>query len=249
MVSAGDGKGLQQVFGVQVAAYPLIISKEASGSLEILPGTVILLLSDAIVVWRAWVLSSHNKSWKVILVFLMAVNIVINVMDCIVQTRLRLNPLNNIYGLPRPRMWFFGLLDWLSVVTSLALNAVATLLIGSHRKTMKEAAIYRQTYVLKVLALLIESGAIFCVVQIIYLVDFFISNGIGFRPSINNDVDIKYPLVAMLFPSSQGIIGFIVAWGIAFYPGSVAILIHKLQSPVLETVHYMETMDNSTPGA
>ncbi|KAF9063457.1 hypothetical protein BDP27DRAFT_236732 [Rhodocollybia butyracea] len=102
-------------------------------NVEGIPITITLLVSDMIVVWRAWILLSRNCFWKNTLVSLAIINTVVNIIDCIA------NPIFNIMATngfePDTTSGnliinYSGILDLVSILTSLLVNAVATILIG-----------------------------------------------------------------------------------------------------------------------
>ncbi|KAE9405888.1 hypothetical protein BT96DRAFT_934626 [Gymnopus androsaceus JB14] len=75
------------------------------------PTTINLLLSDCIVVWRAWILFQDDKLWKLLLAVLMFANIAINIADCIwdnIEVTIEVSSST--------------ILDWLSGLISLAVN-------------------------------------------------------------------------------------------------------------------------------
>ncbi|KAF9064808.1 hypothetical protein BDP27DRAFT_1450582, partial [Rhodocollybia butyracea] len=126
-----------------------------------------LLLSDGIVVWRAWCLFQQDRYWRLLLLILMIANIGVNVADCIWPDVKLANKLSESTAL-----------DWLSAVLSLVVNLVVTSLVAckawSHHRWISarlNGHLTRQgTRAENILNLLIESGAIFCTMQSIYVI-------------------------------------------------------------------------------
>ncbi|KIK57503.1 hypothetical protein GYMLUDRAFT_246852 [Collybiopsis luxurians FD-317 M1] len=84
------------------------------------PLTISAILSDFIVVWRAWALFQQEKLWKVALVLLMIVNIGTQIANCILDNI----DVQVVESKP------YTILDWLSIVISLVVNMFATGLIA-----------------------------------------------------------------------------------------------------------------------
>ncbi|KAF9061308.1 hypothetical protein BDP27DRAFT_1452335 [Rhodocollybia butyracea] len=130
------------------------------------PFIINLLLSDSIVVWRAFMLYAQSKFWRFILVILLIANVGLNVGDIIWDT------VNEGTEFSKS-----VILDWLAVVLSLIVNMIATMLFSykawNHHQYMEGvngALVRRGTRAQKILNLLIESGVIFCTVQFIYVI-------------------------------------------------------------------------------
>ncbi|KIK51548.1 hypothetical protein GYMLUDRAFT_265786 [Collybiopsis luxurians FD-317 M1] len=123
------------------------------------PATINVLLSDLIVVWRAWILC-RNRSRKAILVALMIINICINIADCIWDD-----------VEPQVGEFNFSILDSLSGVLTILVNILTTFLIGwETRIYLRFTARNRrpdneQTRTGEILKLLVKSGAVFCLIQ------------------------------------------------------------------------------------
>ncbi|KAF9058542.1 hypothetical protein BDP27DRAFT_1343343 [Rhodocollybia butyracea] len=180
------------------------------------PATMNLLLSDAIVVWRAWIL--FQRAWfpKFALALLTIVNIGINISNCILvnlEVTKTLGPGSKVMG-------------WLSGLISLIVNMFATGLIAlkarNHHLLMTQVGIYKRSRVQNTLLLLIESGAIYCAIQMAYTVTLLINTHTSSKSGFDN---IFYLISA---------IGCV---SIAWYPVAVIILINQHSSPVTETVH------------
>ncbi|KIK60855.1 hypothetical protein GYMLUDRAFT_244013 [Collybiopsis luxurians FD-317 M1] len=166
--------------------------------------TTSALLSDFIVVWRAWVLFQQERFWKMGLLLLMIVNIGINIADCILNTI----EINMVQSGSIP------ILDWLSLIVSLIVNMFATGLIAwkawNHYHIMRAAAVHRRTRVQKILLLLIESGAIYCAIQALYLV-FYLVNA----HATHNGLYLTLNIVGSIFNLAS-----------AWYPIAVVILVN-----------------------
>ncbi|KIK69428.1 hypothetical protein GYMLUDRAFT_237222 [Collybiopsis luxurians FD-317 M1] len=182
------------------------------------------ILSDLIVIWRAWVLFQPERLWKVALVLLMGINIGVNVTDCILHDIISATLSNSD-----------SVLDWLSLVISSVVNMFATGLIAwkawNYHHIMKEAARRRRTRVESILLLLIESGAIYCAIQTLYAV-FILLNIYG-------------PTRSVGFQEAYAIFGAIFVLASGWYPIAVVILVNINSSPVLETLHIIQTMEGS----
>ncbi|KIK51271.1 hypothetical protein GYMLUDRAFT_50682 [Collybiopsis luxurians FD-317 M1] len=180
------------------------------------PATINLLLSDLIVTWRAWVLFQEIKLLKLLLAFLMVANIGINLADCIwEELEINIAFLNS------------AILDWLSLGISLFVNLFSTSLITwrawDHYRIMARASIHRRSPVQNVLLLLIESGAIFCAVQ---LADLPLT-------VLNTNPEVTFPTQLAFYTMNA-----ITVVAETLYPVAVIILIHRNSSPVIETFHY-----------
>ncbi|KAF9064676.1 hypothetical protein BDP27DRAFT_1367025 [Rhodocollybia butyracea] len=167
------------------------------------PGTITLLLSDGIVVWRACSLFQQDRFWRLILVMLMIANIV-------------------------PPVSIQGSYSGLAFeCASLVVNMVATILfcLQSSVGHILNVQIWkdhryiagfsgdlarRVTRAENILNLLMESGAIFCAIQCI---------------SIIITVLDAYNVITSSWPPE--IVQAIAAVAFACYPVSVIILIHK----------------------
>ncbi|KIK51366.1 hypothetical protein GYMLUDRAFT_50601 [Collybiopsis luxurians FD-317 M1] len=187
--------------------------------------TVSMLCCDFIVVWRAWVLFQQERLWKIALVLSMIVNIGIQLADCILDD-ININVFTSNSS---------TILDWLSLVVSLVVNMLATGLISwkawNHYHSMKAAAVYRKTRALNILLLLIESGAIYCTLQVLYTVVTLLNT---YGPANNSVLFLAYQIIGVIFD-------LVSAW----YPIAVVILINMRDSAVVETFHIHQTMEGS----
>ncbi|KIK52501.1 hypothetical protein GYMLUDRAFT_967083 [Collybiopsis luxurians FD-317 M1] len=126
-----------------------------------------------------------------------------------------------------------GDLFWVSYLISLAVNISATGLIAwiawNHRRLMAEAGIRRRTRVQKILLLLIESGAVYCLIQAIN-VGCSVKVGLEVLTNPSEGVSIVVKVITTLFSLCVGL-----------YPVIVILLISVKASPVNET-SYWHTM-------
>ncbi|THV00452.1 hypothetical protein K435DRAFT_837278 [Dendrothele bispora CBS 962.96] len=128
------------------------------------------LLSDGIVVWRTWVLFPFNKLVKVALVFCMLVATVCTFVDAGLNARSSLRDIEDDSGGPASQTLLMAL-------PLLITNVVATSLIGyktwCHRQDVKQNLMSTGTAmsrVSKILWLLIESGLIYCIIWIAFII-------------------------------------------------------------------------------
>ncbi|KAE9404517.1 hypothetical protein BT96DRAFT_935654 [Gymnopus androsaceus JB14] len=129
------------------------------GVIEIWTGNLIYLMADTIIVWRAWAIWD-NRPVHWLLSILMFANIGVNIADSVADTRAELEDL--VSGVT---------LDWVNVALSFAVNVVATSLIAykawDHHKAVKGISTRnKKTPVESILLLLVESGAIFGILQV-----------------------------------------------------------------------------------
>ncbi|KIK54863.1 hypothetical protein GYMLUDRAFT_249207 [Collybiopsis luxurians FD-317 M1] len=181
------------------------------------PVTINLLLGDYIVAWRAWILSQKSRFWKVLLAGMTICNTVLNIADCI-WANVTLHEMLSLQ---------FGPLDWLSLTFSLAINLISTLLISwkawKHYSNLSGSS-YTANRTLKLLLLLVESGGIFCLLQLANLIfDIFDTS-----PVIS--AEFSFNIASLVFNNT--LIGFS-----ALYPIAVFLLIQSNTSPVIETFH------------
>ncbi|KAF9469473.1 hypothetical protein BDZ94DRAFT_204 [Collybia nuda] len=141
------------------------------------------IISDIIVVWRVYVLSLHRRRFMVVPLFLLLSSLVFLLVSWIMSTSgvsntQRIMILNNVG---------FGL--------SLATNATATGLIGCiywrHRSETAAFGKCGPRQVERILALLVESGIVFCLLQAI-------SFGLQFTPELHIP-DVAHSLAIDVF--------------------------------------------------
>ncbi|KAF9060302.1 hypothetical protein BDP27DRAFT_1370672 [Rhodocollybia butyracea] len=178
-----------------------------------------ILIGDAVVCWRAWVLLHRNRFWKFTLALLMLSNIVVNIVDAsfdvaVVNTDL-------IDGAT-------VIFDCLALATTLAVNLLATSLIGwkvwSHHQTLKAASMATKTPIQKILLLLVESGIFFLAVQLLA----FIAELGGTLSTSNPNPNFR------TFMAVSTSLFLTVS---CLYPVAVIILIKMNKSPVAETFY------------
>ncbi|KAF9058869.1 hypothetical protein BDP27DRAFT_1342558 [Rhodocollybia butyracea] len=142
------------------AANSQLLLKVFSDIIDCLCNSIVLLV-DAVIVWRAWAMFMDSKTVKLLLVFLVVVDIGVTIADCVADTK-------NV-------MFWTVSLDWAQIIVSLSVNLAATCLIAirawqveMHRResTRPFHMRTRKTQVEEVLILLVESGAIYALIQI-----------------------------------------------------------------------------------
>ncbi|KAF9073289.1 hypothetical protein BDP27DRAFT_1417413 [Rhodocollybia butyracea] len=174
--------------------------------IQSIPGTVNLLLSDLIVVWRAWILFPRSCFWRATLVTVMTINIGVNIADCIADTDTQSTFATS--GIAS----YFSVFDWISIVMSLSVNVVTTSLVGWKVWGAITYGFNTQTGITVDLKSPTE----------------FILGPEGGQPAIGLDlVDIVTYLLIVVTHNIQ-----------AFYPITVAILIHNTQPLITESLHY-----------
>ncbi|KAF9063180.1 hypothetical protein BDP27DRAFT_1405916 [Rhodocollybia butyracea] len=108
--------------------------------------------------WRAWVIWDRDKHTPRVLAALMVANV-----GCALNSSMRTDETGPA-----------STLAWVSNALSLVVNALSTGLIGisawQHYQLLKSATRGGRTHVQKMLLLLTESGAIFCVIQLLYVI-------------------------------------------------------------------------------
>ncbi|KIK57388.1 hypothetical protein GYMLUDRAFT_46259 [Collybiopsis luxurians FD-317 M1] len=177
-----------------------------------------MVLNDFIVVWRAWILFQQNRLFRVALTLFMTVNIGTQITDCIfdeVDIKVPLVMNSSIS------------LDWISAVVSLAVNMFATGLIAwkawCHYSAMKElAAFHIRTRTQNILLLLIETGALYCTIQVLFVV----FNLLHMYGPANGQRSLAYQIFDCIFI-------FASTW----YPVAVVILVNMDNTSVIESFH------------
>ncbi|KAE9403120.1 hypothetical protein BT96DRAFT_1017192 [Gymnopus androsaceus JB14] len=115
------------------------------------------LVADTAIVWRAWALWAESGLVKWTLLIILLADIGVNIADAIVAAKIT----NNFESVT---------LDWVTATINLTVNIVATLLIAYRAWTYYQSthALSRNktTQVEAILLLMIESGAIFGIVQV-----------------------------------------------------------------------------------
>ncbi|KAE9407594.1 hypothetical protein BT96DRAFT_107979 [Gymnopus androsaceus JB14] len=176
-----------------------------------------LILNDVIVSWRAKVVWSGAKLVQCGLLLVLVAAIGVNLTDSIFGN-LNINTLGNSATN----------LDFASLFVSFAVNWTATLMVTvkfwKHRQAVK--FLYKnpsQSQSLTILLALVESGIIFCLVQLFYaiwtVIDFFSVE--------NSPVDMTYRVIDRMFNAV-----------VALYPMVVIILVNVKKLPLEETFYY-----------
>ncbi|KAI0317242.1 hypothetical protein OF83DRAFT_1122238 [Amylostereum chailletii] len=135
-------------------------------------------LGDVIVLWRACQLCGRSRTVVAVSVLLLTCNIVLGVLDIRYRTIIGHHA---VIADVEANTSLFGLAI---IVNALVSNMWATALVASqawkHRRLVRDSLAKgsRRTTVEKVLALLTESGAIYCVLWIIFIVT-ALSSGLG----------------------------------------------------------------------
>ncbi|KAE9389461.1 hypothetical protein BT96DRAFT_1025041 [Gymnopus androsaceus JB14] len=130
-------------------------------------GNCIFLIADAAIVWRAWALWAENRliKWALLIILLTDIG-GINIADAVADTKVVINASNRAHDAVT--------FDSLSPALNLMVNIVATLLIAYRAWTYHQSthAILhnKKTQVGAILLLMVESGAVFGVVQVIYII-------------------------------------------------------------------------------
>jgi hypothetical protein len=189
------------------------------------PKTINVLLSDFIVCWRTWALFWDDKVWKVILVIFMGANTGINIAEPIWDDI----DVIILAGLGS------GVLDWLSTAISLSVNLLATAMVAyrawRHYHFMAEASIAHKSRSIRLMLLLVESGAIFCAFQFLYTVVSILSATLPIEQPTS-----KWKLSSLVITQI-----FVVTT--ALYPVAVCIFIHTTDSATQSRLDAISSID------
>ncbi|KAE9410654.1 hypothetical protein BT96DRAFT_969021 [Gymnopus androsaceus JB14] len=125
--------------------------------------SLIYLIGDLIVIWRAWVVWTHSKIVKLFLAFFVLVVIGINLADASVDNQKQLTVSGQTV-----------ILDCVFFALSLSVNVTLTLLIAYrtwmyHRSWDGIVILRGKTFVGRILLLFVESGAILAIFQVLAL--------------------------------------------------------------------------------
>ncbi|KAF9062615.1 hypothetical protein BDP27DRAFT_1336419 [Rhodocollybia butyracea] len=128
---------------------------------------IISLIADAVIAWRASAVWVGNQAVNWILVVFLLADIAVSVVDIIVDSRSDLSANSNSNSIVT--------LDGIVFVVSLSVNLAATCLIGfrawTYRNSMRAISIRRKkSRVEGIFLLLVESGAIYALLQIINII-------------------------------------------------------------------------------
>jgi len=156
-----------------------------------------------------------SKIVKLLLVFLVVVDIGVTIADCVADTK-------NV-------KFFTVTLDWVQIIVSLSVNVVATCLIAirawMHRRSTRPFRMRtRKTQVEEVLILLVESGAIYALIQIASLIIRAL------------DVDITSPTPV---GTARGIIDQIYLYCASLNPVAISLLV-QTQCTYYEHSSYLD---------
>jgi len=182
-------------------------------------GNVLITVGDAAIVWRAWGLWMNSKPVRYTLFIFMLADIGICLTDAAADTQDGI--LNNAVTL-----------DWVFFVMSLSVNVLATTLIAyrawTYHKSIQETTARprkHKTQVERILLLLVESGAIFAVFQIVAVT----FDELAVTIQIASPVDIA----ALYF-------GNIYTYASAFNPVAIFVLVNT-QNTYQDSVQIEET--------
>ncbi|KAJ3864234.1 hypothetical protein EV359DRAFT_81633 [Lentinula novae-zelandiae] len=160
-----------------------------------------LIISDCIVTWRAWVIWTGSKPIRGCLLIFASASFVVNIVDCIFD------------DIALKSFWATSAWDTAAAFLSFGLNLVATLLIAlrvwQYRQVMKSWVNHPRTYAENILLVLVESGAVYCVLQFVYSM-----------------------LILFSERSPGGVTPLFIATSMALYPVSVIIIVNLEWSPL-----------------
>ncbi|KAF9072060.1 hypothetical protein BDP27DRAFT_1401044 [Rhodocollybia butyracea] len=123
---------------------------------------MVILITDTVIVWRAWAMWMDNAKVRWTLLLLMLANIGVSLADSALDSQTVLNNLAVT-------------LDWVSIVLSFSVNMIATCLISFrawlHHRSIKSISIARKwTKGERILLLLVESGGIYALLQLLSII-------------------------------------------------------------------------------
>ncbi|KAE9396250.1 hypothetical protein BT96DRAFT_977550 [Gymnopus androsaceus JB14] len=135
------------------------LKSSAMNILQSYSGNFIFLIADTAIVWRAWALWAHNKLIKWTLFIILLADIGTSIADAVVDNEANIHMSKNAVTM-----------DSLSAALNLTVNIVATLLIA-HRAWKYHQSTHvvlrnKKTKAQEILLLMVESGAVFGVMQI-----------------------------------------------------------------------------------
>ncbi|KAF9070252.1 hypothetical protein BDP27DRAFT_1324068 [Rhodocollybia butyracea] len=125
--------------------------------------TLIFLIGDIIIIWRAWAVWMHSKIVKSFLALILLVTIVLNLADASEDSK------KNLFVTGQSVT-----IDWVFFAISLSLNVILTLLIAYqtwkyYRFRRSTSTVTSKTIVGRILLLLVESGAFWAIFQVLNL--------------------------------------------------------------------------------
>ncbi|KAE9404091.1 hypothetical protein BT96DRAFT_917066 [Gymnopus androsaceus JB14] len=203
------------------------VASEPWGAQDSWPGTITLLISDAIVTWRACVVWPTTRLVWYMLIAIMIGNIAINIAGCIVQDTVLdfLGPIS---------------LDLACLFISFGVNLIATLAIGlkvwyHHHATQALYSNRKQKFspTSRILLLLVESGALFCILQLLIA----ILTVLGANAPLLSPLESAFRIITEFFTGITSI-----------YPMAIIIMLNLNHLPLQETFHHdFDDISNSHP--
>ncbi|KAI5899678.1 uncharacterized protein SCHCODRAFT_02605817 [Schizophyllum commune H4-8] len=177
--------------------------------LNVVAERVNYVLSDAIVIWRVWVLWSDSLVAKGVLLVCMGGSLV----GAIINTIWTVRPAT-AFQTAKSRALAI-------TIPFLFTNAVAIILVGRrawiYRRSVKQRlGLSTKTQIENILFLLLESGSIYCLVWVVYLVSEFTAGADTFNPvrivgTVVHNISGIYPTIVILavthIGSTQSLLG------------------------------------------
>ncbi|KAI5835011.1 hypothetical protein K523DRAFT_411886 [Schizophyllum commune Tattone D] len=164
--------------------------------LNVVAERVNYVLSDAIVIWRAWVLWSDSFVAKGVLLVCMCGSLV----GAIINTVWTVRP-DTAFQTAKPRALAI-------TIPFLFTNVVAITLVGRRawtylRSIKQRLGLSRRTQIENILFLLLESGSLYCLVWVVYLVSEFTAGADTFNPvrivgTVVHNISGIYPTIVIL---------------------------------------------------
>ncbi|KAL1667808.1 hypothetical protein GGF50DRAFT_47788 [Schizophyllum commune] len=170
--------------------------------LNVVAERVNYVLSDAIVIWRAWVLWSDSFVAKGVLLVCMCGSLVGAIINIVWTVR----P-DTAFQTAKPRALAI-------TIPFLFTNVVAITLVGrrawraisfeTYRRSIKQRlGLSRRTQIENILFLLLESGSLYCLVWVVYLVSEFTAGADTFNPvrivgTVVHNISGIYPTIVIL---------------------------------------------------
>ncbi|KAL1713160.1 hypothetical protein EV715DRAFT_277467 [Schizophyllum commune] len=180
-------------FGTSVADISDILNRLVI--LNVVAERVNYVLSDAIVVWRAWVLWADSLVAKGVLLVCMCGSLVGAVINTVWTVR------HTAFQTAKPRALAI-------TIPFLFTNVVAITLVGrrawTYRRSIKQRlGLSRRTQIENILFLLLESGSLYCLVWVVYLVSEFTAGADTFNPvrivgTVVHNISGIYPTIVIL---------------------------------------------------
>ncbi|RDB26947.1 hypothetical protein Hypma_005026 [Hypsizygus marmoreus] len=180
------------------------------------------IISDAVVMWRAWVLFPERR-WVMLVPFALWIGTIATALAYLGLS-------TTVSAIVAPELVIADLFS-ANIALSMATNGFATLLIASHRKIVidKLGLSRRQSPVQNVLLLLVESGAVYCMLQLVTLIMSVVPDSEGGEGSA------RY-IAGQVFVATYIVLS-------AMYPTIVVVLVNAQRS-ILETYGFSDNMSN-----